>query len=177
MRISDWSSDVCSSDLCGKDVHLAALGHQVAGLAGIGEERDGRLGIDEDQVGQAVELHGGELGQVGEALHGHPTRAALEAGREGLGQELGAGGGGDAAGVDQRVGPAGPAPYEQRGGLVAEEGVGELPNQGLVDGGSGGASAQREPKSVGAGKSDSVLVDPGGRLILKNTKNKKTKTQ
>ena len=82
-------------------------------LLGVGEERHRRLGVDEDQVAEAVELHGGELGQVGEPVDRHAAGAALEAGRERLGEELGAGGVGDAAGVDEGVGPAGPAADEQ----------------------------------------------------------------
>ena len=80
-----------------EDMNLAALGHQVAGLAGIGEERDGRLGVDEHEVAQAVELDGGELGQVGEPVDRLSTSSPLEPGRERLAEQLGAGSAGDAA--------------------------------------------------------------------------------
>ncbi len=60
-------------------VDLAALGHEVAGLARVGEERHRRLGVDQDQVLQPVQLHLGELGQVAEPLDrgqpGAPARA------------------------------------------------------------------------------------------------------
>src|SRR3546814_11920939 len=35
MRISDWSSDVCSSDLPGHDVDVVALDHHMDGLNGL----------------------------------------------------------------------------------------------------------------------------------------------
>ncbi len=86
-----------SSAAAGQDVDLAAVGHQVAGLARVGEERHRRLGVDQDQVGQPVELHGRELGQVAEALDGGQAGTPLEAGGERLGQQLGPGGGGHPA--------------------------------------------------------------------------------
>ena len=110
----------------GEHVDRAAVGHEVAGLVGVGEERHRRLGVDEDQVAQAVELHGGELGEVGEAVDRHAAGAALEAGGERLGEQLGAGGVGDAAGVDEGVGPARAPADEQRRRLVALEDRGQL---------------------------------------------------
>ena len=65
----------------GQHVDLAALGHQVAGLARVGEERHRRLGVDQHQVPQAVELHRGELGQVGEALRPRAARRRARGGR------------------------------------------------------------------------------------------------
>ena len=114
------------------------VGHEVAGLVGIGEERHGRLRVDEDQVAQAVELHGGELGEVGEAVDRHPAGAALEPSGERLGEELGAGGVGDAAGVDEGVGPAGAPADEQARRLVALEHRRQLGDERGVDGGGRG---------------------------------------
>ena len=85
----------------GQHVDLAALGHEVAGLARVGEERDRRLGVDQHQVAEAVELHGGELGEVAEAVDGGQPGAALEAGGEGLAEQRRAGRRGDPAGGDQ----------------------------------------------------------------------------
>src|SRR3546814_5488215 len=48
MRISDWSSDVCSSDLAGAGVHVQrdlALEHQVAFHHRIGSDHDARLAV------------------------------------------------------------------------------------------------------------------------------------
>jgi hypothetical protein len=61
----------------------APLGHQVAGLARVGEERHRRLRVDEDEVLQAVELHRRELGEVGEPIHRHGARrrARVRAGK------------------------------------------------------------------------------------------------
>ena len=76
-------------------VHLAAVGHQVALLARVGEERHRRLGVDEDQVLEAAELRRGELGEVGEPLDGRAGRRRARAASGNLGEQLRAGGGGD----------------------------------------------------------------------------------
>src|SRR3546814_18329709 len=65
MRISDWSSDVCSSDLIGND--RIVLGAEIAagerGLAGGGHR------LNDDHTGTAA----GALGLVAEmAVHRHP---------------------------------------------------------------------------------------------------------
>src|SRR3546814_18393884 len=62
MRISDWSSDVCSSDLLGRDAGRQRLGHRVPGRI---EEEGDRIAVapgrhdavrrrDEAAVGPAV---------------------------------------------------------------------------------------------------------------------------
>ena len=49
-------------------VNLAAVRHQVARLARVGEERDRRFRVDEHEVPEAPELHSRELGEVGDPL-------------------------------------------------------------------------------------------------------------
>src|SRR3546814_15329219 len=66
MRISDWSSDVCSSDLLQRRDHLALVADQREILtvgAGIGV---GVRGIDVD-IGEVVEIAGVGCGRPGAA--------------------------------------------------------------------------------------------------------------
>ena len=58
----------------GHTVDLAAVGHEVAGLARVGEEGDRGRGVDQDQVADPVELRRGELGEVAEPLDGGQAR-------------------------------------------------------------------------------------------------------
>src|SRR3546814_17047180 len=70
MRISDWSSDVCSSDLLlavlfGKDVVVEGLGHgergkqaEGADIEPLGIEALARLVEDRDRRGALLRLHG-----------------------------------------------------------------------------------------------------------------------
>src|SRR3546814_1690740 len=65
MRISDWSSDVCSSDLCEGDMEAAI----VEGLAGVEVDRTGQAALD--QVGGRIlvdldrsQQFGGDVGEV-----------------------------------------------------------------------------------------------------------------
>ncbi len=74
----------------GQRVHGAAGGDEVARLAGVGEEGHRRLGVDQDEVPDTVELGLGHLGQVGQPVHCRDARPALEVGGEGLAQERGA---------------------------------------------------------------------------------------
>jgi hypothetical protein len=91
----------------------------------IGEERHRRFRVDDDEVLEAVELHGGELGEVPEAVDGRPAGPALQPGGERLAQQLGAGGVRCAAGGDQGRFPArGPAD-EQGAGRARAEDVGD----------------------------------------------------
>src|SRR3546814_4610877 len=60
MRISDWSSDVCSSDLRRVDLHeVAGLDRTRCNYAG---DRRDHLGIGQFQVGEVV--HRARVGQV-----------------------------------------------------------------------------------------------------------------
>jgi hypothetical protein len=79
-------------------VHLAAVGHQIALLAGVGEERHRCFGVDQDQVLQAGQLHARELCEVRQPLDRRDTRAALQTRRKDLGEQLRAGRRRDAAG-------------------------------------------------------------------------------
>src|SRR3546814_2532538 len=55
MRISDWSSDVCSSDLVGKDGLQARIGEaQLVGHQRLGDEL--HTGIDRTQSGEVERL-------------------------------------------------------------------------------------------------------------------------
>src|SRR3546814_10370643 len=78
MRISDWSSDVCSSDLQGADAIAAFLDHdggiaggadqgadtvEVAGPVGPGAGRIAARGVEaegDDEMGRIVSLDAGE---------------------------------------------------------------------------------------------------------------------
>ncbi len=75
----------------GQHVHGAALGHQIACLARIGEEGHRRLRVHQDQVPHIGQLHPGQFGQVGDTLHRWQARAARHAGGEDLGQQAHAG--------------------------------------------------------------------------------------
>ena len=109
----------------GEHVHLAAVGHEVAGLAGVGEERHRRLRADEDEVAQPGELRRRELGEVAEPLDRRDARAAPDAGREHLGEDLGAGGGRDRVGEREgRLVAHGVVAEEERRGLAAREHLG-----------------------------------------------------
>ena len=99
-------------------------------------------------MAQALELHRRELGEVREPVDRHAPGAPLEAGGERLGEQLGAGGVGDAAGVDEGTGAAGAPADEQRRRFVALEDGGELGDEGGIGGdrtgrghGGGGVTA------------------------------------
>src|SRR3546814_1858648 len=79
MRISDWSSDVCSSDLDQRRRHLAAQVEQrdrhakpgqqpVAGAGQGGEEDDGEGGEHGGEGSSANEVGAGVIGDPGGAL-------------------------------------------------------------------------------------------------------------
>ena len=99
-------------------MHGAADGDEVAGFAGIGEERHGRLGVNQNEMAHPLELGLRHLGQIGQAVHRRDSRAAFEVGREGLAQERGTGGPGHAAGRVEAVGAQGP-PAQEEGGPLA----------------------------------------------------------
>ena len=62
-------------------------GHQVAGLVGVGEEGDGRVGLHQDEVLHPGQLGLGQLGQIPQAVDGRDPGTPLQIGGEGLGQE------------------------------------------------------------------------------------------
>ena len=126
------SAPAASLARLGEHVHRAAVGHQVAGLVrGRRRTTPAPWRRPATRCSQPVELHRGELGQVGEALDGGTARAALEAGGEGLGQQLGAGGVGDAAGVDRaRSARQARPPTNSGGGLVGPQDVGDGVDRG-----------------------------------------------
>src|SRR3546814_3469258 len=67
MRISDWSSDVCSSDLLG-----AVLHHQDCGVARVDRSRLAGPHLDALPVGartRQVEPHGGAVADLAVDLH------------------------------------------------------------------------------------------------------------
>ena len=99
-------------------VHDAPGGHEVALLAGIGEERHGGLRVDQDQVFEPRELYRRELRDVREAFDRLNAGAALKPRGEDLAEQLRAGGTGDASGCGQRR-FAQRAAAEQNGGPLA----------------------------------------------------------
>ena len=107
-------------------VHLAAVGHEVTLLAGVGEERDGRLGVDQDQVLVTRQLHRSELGQIGQPLDWRHARAAFDPGREDLGQHGGAGGGRDLVRRGESALAQGAAAEQDRGRAAPSQHVRDL---------------------------------------------------
>ena len=83
-------------------VHGAAVGHEVARPARIGEEGNGRARAREDQVLDAGELSLDVLGEIADALDRRQSRAALEPRGERLDEELRAGADADPACRAQR---------------------------------------------------------------------------
>jgi hypothetical protein len=74
----------------------------------------------------ALELHGREFGQVGEAIDGWAAGAPLQAGGEGLGQHSGAGSGSDVCHPIKEGSRARPAADQDDGGLGGPQGSGGL---------------------------------------------------
>ena len=114
--------------LAGPDegVHRAAGRHQVARLAGVGEEGDRGGSVDQDQVPDAVELRLGHFGQVGQPVDGRDARPTFQVGRECLAQQEGAAHVGDPAGGVQ-PGRAERTTAEQEGSpLTRAQGLGHL---------------------------------------------------
>ena len=102
-------------------MHGAALWHQIAELARVGEEGHRRLGIEEHEVPDSVEAHGGKLGQVAEPLDRRSSRSSGQTCRKGLAQELGPGGGGQVGGCLQQPSRTDPASDEQGRALAGPE--------------------------------------------------------
>src|SRR3546814_9705059 len=69
MRISDWSSDVCSSDLAGRREQVPDRFHEGRiELADAGGAcSDAAVGIQQDQLAAVVELGVGQLPEIGRA--------------------------------------------------------------------------------------------------------------
>src|SRR3546814_600128 len=93
MRISDWSSDVCSSDLVTQE-ELAGLNTQLAGARAQQAEAEARLSTARAQLAQ-----GGTGEELGEALDS-PVISQLRAQRARVSAE--------AAALSQRYGPGHP---------------------------------------------------------------------
>ena len=102
----------------GQRVHGASRRDQVARLVGVGEEGHRRLGVDQHEMPDPVELGLRHLGQVGQPVHRRDARAPLEVGREGLTQEKRPRRRRHPAGRLQPVGPQ-RAPAEQERGALA----------------------------------------------------------
>ncbi len=64
-----------------QDMHLGALGGQQARLVRIGEERDRRLGADQDDVLEARQHLERLIDRIGDAFDRHTAAAALHAAR------------------------------------------------------------------------------------------------
>src|SRR3546814_2280840 len=71
MRISDWSSDVCSSDLLGGAVLASAVGHRVV-------EGVARIGRAQDRTALA-ELRAVEIARIEIARHHRAPQQAMRA--------------------------------------------------------------------------------------------------
>ncbi len=105
-------------------MHLASIGHEIAGLVGIREERHGSTRVDGDEVAQPLELRDRELGEIAEPFHAGKAGAALEAGGERLAQKLGTGCGRDPARGDQSSLAQCAATEHQRGRRSCAQGLG-----------------------------------------------------
>jgi hypothetical protein len=100
----------------GQDGHRGARGHQVAGAARVGEERDRGPGSGQDEVIVSGELGFGAFGQVGEPADGGEAGTGLHPRRKRLGQQLRSGRGADPAGRrEPALGQRRPAEQEHRG--------------------------------------------------------------
>ena len=127
----------------GQHVHLAPVGHEVAGPARVGEERDRRDGVDQHEVTQPGQLLLGHLREVLDLLDGRDPGPALGAGDERLPEQPGPGAGGDAGRGEQRL-PAQRRTAEQdRHRLARPQHLGDLFDRLGADGGprSSGPSA------------------------------------
>ena len=95
---------------------VGAFRRAPARLARIGEEGDGRLRADKDQLFDIGERLDDLLREVRDALDNDAARAALEAGGKGVAEDARAGGGGDAA-------RGGEALFFQRGATHEDRGL------------------------------------------------------
>jgi len=96
--------------------HPAGRGHEVAGLARVGEERRRGFRADRDEVLEAVELHLGELGEVRHPFEPGEAGAPPHPGRERLAEDLRAGRGAEPRHVGEQVGVTGDVVADDEGG-------------------------------------------------------------
>ena len=85
----------------GECARRAVVGRQVTLLSWVGEERHRRLGVNQDQVVDLLELHRRHLCEIGDALDSGQSSAALQSRGESFCIDLDAGLGGDARGGQQ----------------------------------------------------------------------------
>jgi hypothetical protein len=148
----------------GQGVHGAGVGHQVAFLAGIGEERHRRLASTSIRCSMSASCTPGQLGQVGDALHrGRPAPRSSRVGKpsaSSLTPLRGNARGGQQAGFAQR-----PAAQQQRGlppermACAMAATVVVVPAAGAGRGG-GGQGTPPSPHDTSAGRI-SVATWPG----------------
>ena len=124
-----------------------ALRREPARLAGVGEERDRRLGPAEDDRVQPGEIRLRLLAEVRQAFDGHSPRAALEPGGKGLAHQPRTRCGGDAPGVGQRILPQCPAAEEEALGALSGERGGDV-----LDHGRGHARCDRRSRRIDRGR-------------------------
>jgi len=155
----------------GQDGDGTAGRDEVAGPAGVGEERHRRAGAGQDEVPDPGQLGLGLLGQVGQPVDTRHSGAALQPRRERLGEQPRPGGDADPAGRAQAaLGQARPAEKKQSVGREESTVVDHQcraggraggPAGGLGTGrGDGGAVA---PGDVGGEDQGGDLAGPGGR--------------
>ena len=88
----------------GEDVDVGIRRHRRGRLVRIGEERHRLAQAAQDDVARAGQRLDRDIDHVGDAIHRHPAAAARDARVGALGDQLRAGGGGDAVGILQRLG-------------------------------------------------------------------------
>src|SRR3546814_6262303 len=151
MRISDWSSDVCSSDLFGAEQRQLAFAGQVALeavelFAEVGHVLERAVHGGETHVGHVV-----ELAQLGHHELAYPARGQLAFG-------------GHAQLVDHRANRGLGLLFRYR--ALVQRAVEPLAQLARVEGVAAPVGLE-DRTSVVSGKRVSVSVDPGGRRISK----------
>src|SRR3546814_10668069 len=84
MRISDWSSDVCSSDLVGQQQHAGGTLADLGDPADIAALADRRLALADAIAATDVDQHGAHetAAAIGDDAAGDKSLAEVRAGRE-----------------------------------------------------------------------------------------------
>jgi hypothetical protein len=113
-------------------MYRATLGHQIARLAWISEEGHWRLCIDQNQMFDPRQLHGGHLGQIGKPLHHRQPGTTLQTRGEDFGQQLHARRRGNACGRQQRVFAQRLSAEHQHRPAATADGLGDRVNGGVV---------------------------------------------